>query len=188
MRFDISRLRRADGIVGVSAIAFFIFLFFFEWLGGSTSSSIAGVGSVSSNGWRSFPASSWIWLITIIVALGSIVLVADGRRLETPLQPGVIVLGLGALSSALILFRIIHHPSAGASAVVGLTHLSYSYGLKIGIWLGLLAAVGIAYGGYLQLRARDGSTSDARGPTSGAFSGLTVGGGSSAGSPPARNS
>ena len=30
-----------------------------------------------------------------------------------------------------------------------------SYGIKLGIWLGLIAALAIAAGGYLQLRAED---------------------------------
>ena len=36
MSFDISRLRRADQIVGGSAIALFIFMFFFKWYGVSS--------------------------------------------------------------------------------------------------------------------------------------------------------
>src|SRR6202035_173323 len=42
MSFDISRLRRADQIVGAGAVAFFIILFFLKWYGVSSN-----VGAVS---------------------------------------------------------------------------------------------------------------------------------------------
>jgi hypothetical protein len=74
MSFDVNRLRRADWIVGGGAVAFFIFLFFFKWYGVSSNvGSIAGVnvgGSISKSGWDTFTNSRWIWLITIIVAVG----------------------------------------------------------------------------------------------------------------------
>ena len=188
MSFDISRLRRADQIVGGGAILFFIFLFFFKWFGGSVSGALPA-GSVStgssSTGWDTFTNSRWIWLITIIVALGSVVLVAGQRTLEIPLKPSVVVAGLGALSTIFILYRIIHHPSASAS----FAGIHASYGIKIGIWLGLIAALAITYGGYLQMQAEGTSLSDVREQASSAFSGITApartsssGGGSSAGS------
>jgi hypothetical protein len=188
MSFDISRLRRADQIVGGGAILFFIFLFFFKWFGGSVSGALPA-GSVStgssSTGWDTFTNSRWIWLITIIVALGSVVLVAGQRTIKSPIQPSVIVAGLGALSTIFILYRIIHHPSASAS--FGGIHASY--GIKIGIWLGLIAALAITYGGYLQMQAEGTSLSDVREQASSAFSGVAAptrapssGGGSSAGS------
>jgi hypothetical protein len=180
MTFDISRLRRADQIVGVSAIAFFIFLFFFKWFGGSVSGTLP-TGTISSGvswtGWHTFTNSRWLWLLTIIVALGSVVLVAGQGKLEIPIAPGSVVAGLGALSALFILYRIIHHPSA-ATSFGGVTA---SYGIKIGIWLGLIAALGITYGGYLQMQEQDASTGHPREGPSGAFTGLTAPGG--AGSP-----
>jgi hypothetical protein len=173
MSLDISRLRRADWIVGGGAVALFIFLFFFKWFGVSSNiSTVAGVnvgGSASSNGWDTFTNSRWIWLITIIVALGAVVVIAGQRKLESPVQPSVIVAGLGALSTVLILYRIIHHPTANAS--VGAFHASV--GIKIGIWLGLIAAAAITYGGYLKMQDEGTSLSDVREQASGALSGMT---------------
>jgi len=175
MSFDISRLRRADQIVGAGSIAFFVILFFFKWYGISSNvPTIAGlnVGSanVTRSGWDTFTNSRWIWIITIIVALGSVVLVASQRKLEIPVQPGVIVAGLGALSTVFILYRIVHHPTASAS--FGSFHASV--GIKIGIWLGLIAALAITYGGYLQMRAEGTSLTDVREQASEAFSGVTA--------------
>jgi hypothetical protein len=183
MSFDVNRLRRADWIVGGGAVAFFVFLFFFDWYGFSSNvSTIAGVnvgGSVSRSGWDTFTNSRWIWLITIIVALGSVVLVAGQRKLETPVQPGAIVAGLGALSTIFIVYRIIHHPTASAS--FGSFHASV--GIKIGIWLGLIAALAIVYGGYLQAQEEGTSFSDVRDQAAGALGRMTspAGEGSSTG-------
>lgn len=161
MSFEVSRLRRADWIVGASAVAFFVFLFFFKWYGGSVKG-VGPVGSVnygsSSTGWSTFTNSRWIWLITIIVALGSVALVALQRRLESPIQPSVIVAGFGALSTVLILYRIIHHPHGSA----GFAGVEASYGIKIGIWLGLIAAAALTYGGYLQMTEEGTSLADVR--------------------------
>jgi hypothetical protein len=194
MSFDISRLRRADQIVGAAAIAFFIILFFFKWYGISSNvTSIGGVnvggGNITRSGWDTFTNSRWIWIITIIVGLGSVVLVAGQRKLELPLEPGVIVAGLGALSTVFILYRIIHHPTASAS--FGSFHASV--GIKLGIWLGLIAAMGITYGGYLQMQEEGTSLADVREQASDAFSGMTTaaGGASStaaAAEPPAPTS
>jgi hypothetical protein len=172
MSFDISRLRRADQIVGGGAIAFFVFLFFFNWYGVSSNvGTITGVNiNVSKSGWDTFTNSRWIWIITIIVALGSVVLVAGQRKLELPIQPGVIVAGLGALSTVFIFYRIVHHPTASASS--GGFHASV--GIKIGIWLGLVAALATTYGGYLQMQEEGTSLADVREQASDAFSGITT--------------
>ncbi len=175
MSFDVSRLRRSDQIIGGSAIAFLIFLFIFKWYGGSASSSIGGVNySVSANGWHTFTDSRWLWIITIIVALGAVAISAGVLELKSPVQPGVLVAGLGALSTIFILYRIVHHPSGGASSSFGAVHVAYSYGIKIGIWLGLVAAVGITYGGYLGMQDEGTSLSDVREQASGALSGLSA--------------
>jgi hypothetical protein len=157
MSFDLSRLRRSDWMVGGGAVAFFIFLFFFNWYGGSYKGSVPVSGSFSASssasGWDTFTNSRWIWLITIVVSIGAVVLVAGQRKLDLPVRLSTVVLGLGALSTLLILYRIIHHPSGGAS----FAGASFSYGIKIGIWLGLIAAAAITYGGYLMMGEDDPS-------------------------------
>jgi hypothetical protein len=173
MNFDISRLRRSDQIIGVSAILFFVFLFIFKWYGVSSSSSVSGVSfSSSANGWNTFHNSRWLWIITIIVALGAVAVSAGLLNLKSPVQLGVLVTGLGALSAIFILYRIFDHPSAGASGTIAGVHYSASAGIKIGIWLGLIAAVGLTYGGYLAMQDEGTSLADVREQASGAFSGL----------------
>jgi hypothetical protein len=182
MSFDISRLRRADQVIGGGAIAFIVFMFLFKWYGVSFSGSASFAGlslNHSANGWNTFTNSRWIWLLTIIVALGAVVLVAGQRELNSPVPVSVLVAGLGALSTILILYRIIHHPSAGVAVPGG----SASAGIKIGIWLGLIAAAAITYGGYLGMQAEGTSLAGVRGQASEAFHSVTApAGGSSGGS------
>lgn len=168
----------ARRIVAVAAVAFAVFLFFFDWFGGSVTGLPLGAhlvgATVSTTGWQTFTVSRWVWLLTILVALGSVVATSNGYKDEGPLPLNALVGGLGALASALIVIRILHHPGPSVSG----TAVHISYGIKAGIWLGLLAALAIALGGYLQTlperpqTAKDATPED----PAAAFSGLTVGG------------
>jgi hypothetical protein len=181
MNFDASRLRRSDQIIGGSAIAFFIFLFFFHWYGGSSSTPL-GSTSGGDNGWHTFSNSRWIWLITIIVALVAVAVASGALNLKSPVSLSTIVTGLAALSTLLIFYRIIHHPHGGVSGSIGGVHYSASYGIKIGIWLGLIAAALLTYGGYLAMQSEGTSLADVREQASGALSNLSAqAGGSGAG-------
>jgi hypothetical protein len=116
-----------------------------------------------------------VWLATIALALGSVLAATSGFRLEGPVQVGAVVFGMGLLSSVLILYRIVHHPGEDAS----LHGLHIIYGIKLGIWLGLLAALAIALGGYLQLLGEGRTEVEEPGEPAeedpgSAFSGLTV--------------
>ena len=184
MNFDVNQLRRSDRIVGGGAIALFIFMFLFKWYGGSASSSFGNLSVSSSlNGWHTFHNSRWIWLATILVAVGLVVLRAARSEFQSPIPPGALVAGLGALSTLLIFYRIVHHPSGSGN--LGLAH--FSYGIKLGIWLGLIAAAVITYGGYLAMSEEGTSLAGLRGAAGETLAGLTSQGGSGSGpvAPPA---
>lgn len=168
------RLRRADTILAGGALALLAFMLLLDWFGETANGTLPGKGlsgaNSSSSGWETFTISRWIWLLTIVVALGSVLVAAGGRRIERPVRASELVTLLGALSAVLILYRIIHHPTASVS--FGGFHASY--GIKLGIWLGLAAALTIVAGGYLQMRAEDDPP---RGPGPSreeSFAGLTV--------------
>ncbi len=187
MRLDASRICLPERIAAAGALALFVFLFFLDWYGGNITglfpgSHISG-GTISATGWEAFTSSRWIWLVTIALALGSVLSAAAAYRLEGPVQIGAVVFGMGLLSTVLIVYRIAYHPGASASG----HGIHISYGIKLGIWLGLIAALAITLGGYLQLRAEGQSPSPgvdrqpaeapderAESPGEQAFSGLTV--------------
>jgi hypothetical protein len=176
MEFDIGRLRNSHRLIGGGGVALFIFLFFFKWygvsFGGSLPGGVLGSASSSATGWDAFTSSRWIWLITIIVALGAVLIAAGTLKFESPVQLSIVVVGLGALSTVLIIYRIVHHPTASVPG--------FHAGIKIGIWLGLIAAAAITYGGYLAMNEEGTSLSDVREQASGALSNL-----SGQGTPPA---
>jgi hypothetical protein len=174
MELDLRRLRGADRLVGAGAVALLVFMFFFDWFGESVSGTLPGsdVGGAgfSATGWDTFTNSRWVWLLTSAVAIASVAAIAVQRRLPSTLPPGAIVMLLGFLSVVLILYRIVHHPAATAH----FAGFHASYGIRTGIWLGLIAALAIAVGGCLQLRAEGAPTPPAAEPAKGTFSGLTV--------------
>ena len=171
-----SRLRRCDRVIGAGALALLVIMFLFKWYGVSSHASVGGVSfSTSANGWHTFTNSRWLWLVTIVVALAAVWVQLDQRGLALPGRPGELAGGLGALSMIFILYRIINHPTATTSTTVAGVHYTASSGIKIGIWLGLIAAAAITYGGYLEMQEQSTTPSPAREPTGGtgaAFSGL----------------
>lgn len=166
----------ARRIVAVGAVALAVFMFFFDWYGGSVTGLPVGAhlvgATVSTTGWQTFTVSRWVWLLTILVALGSGVALSRGYKDDGQLPLSALVAGLGALASALIVIRILHHPGPSVSG----TSVHVSYGIKTGIWLGLAAALAIALGGYVQtLPEKSQKTKDAvPDDPAAAFSGLTV--------------
>jgi hypothetical protein len=149
-------ISRADWIVAAGAAVLAASLFLLDWYGGSlpglAKTAIPG-SALSSTGWEAFTTSRWVWAATIALALAAVMAAAAGFRRRGQVQVSAVVLLAGVVSSLLILYRIVHHPGANLSG--GTTHTTYE--IKLGIWLGLAAALAIAVGGYLQLRAENGA-------------------------------
>ncbi len=156
MSLDGARVRLPERIEAAGAVLLLLALFLLDWYGSDITGTLPGShisgGTFSATGWESFTGSRWIWLATIVLALGSTYAAAADQRLEGPVRLGACVFGLGVLSSLLILYRIVHHPGPGASG----HGVRIAYDVKLGIWPGLIAALAITVGGYLQLRSEGG--------------------------------
>jgi hypothetical protein len=174
--FDLGRLQRSDRLIGAGAVALLVAMFLFKWYGVSTSASVGGLRFTSdTNGWQTFTNSRWLWLVTIVVALAFVWTNAAQLELCWPVAPSLVVSALGGLSTIFIVFRIINHHTAGASETVAGVHYSASAGIEIGIWLGLIAAAAITFGGYLAMQPDGSATPDGherRHDADSAFSGL----------------
>ena len=155
MGFGGGSLRKGELVAGGGAVLLFVALFFLPWFApGGTSGSLgsrSGV-STSADGWHSLTNSRWILLITIAVSVGLVISAATQRSPAVPSTLSMISCVLGAVSSLLVLYRVIDHPFAAAGVAPVLA--------KPGIYCGLIAAVVIAYGGYLSLHAEGGSDVD----------------------------
>jgi hypothetical protein len=150
---DVNRLRTGEKVAGISAIALLLIMFIFDWFSVSISGSAGGFsfgGSVGGNAWESFGFIDIILFITAIAAIALAVTSANATELNAPVALSAVVTGLGILSVLLVLFRIISPPDFGAPSALD---DSLDVGRKIGVFLGLIATAGIAYGGWTAMQA-----------------------------------
>lgn len=132
---DPNRLKQGEQIAAGAAIVLFIVMFF-SWF---------GAGGFSATAWESFEYITSILAITIFTTLLIVGFRAAGRHLGD-LPGSVVITGLGGLSTLLVLYRLLD-PIAEADR-------------KIGLFLGLIAAAGIAIGGYLAMQEEGTSFDD----------------------------
>jgi hypothetical protein len=143
---ELDRLNTGEKIAGVSAILLFVLMFFVDWFGvevsgaGGLSGDFPGAGG---SAWDALDLIRFVLLLTVLAAVGLAALRLTDSTYEPPVPASTVVAVLGAISVLLILFRIIDPPSFGSFGGV-----SYDATLEVGIFLGLISAAGIAYGGY----------------------------------------
>jgi hypothetical protein len=148
---DVSRLRRGEQIAGVSGIALLLIMFIFDWF---TVEAAGGLGpSFGGNAWDTMEIIRFILLITALAAIALAVVSATQSKVDMPVALSAITAGLGILSVVLIIFRIISPPDGGVGDLIDV-------GRAIGVFLGLIAAAGVAYGGYLAMQEEGTSFSD----------------------------
>jgi uncharacterized membrane protein YhaH (DUF805 family) len=134
---EVDKLSTGEKIAGVSAVLLFIFMFF-DWFSVSVS---GGLFSASSgNAWDWLDVIPIILLIAIVAAVGVAVVRLTDAVFEPAISMNAVVAVLGAISFLLILYRIISPPDSGFSEI--------DVSPAFGIFLSLIAAAGIAYGGY----------------------------------------
>lgn len=148
------RVRRGALTSTASALVLLILMFWTKWYG------VAGVVDPSAarpavsgaeNAWHGLSVIRWVMLITILVALGSVVLHVSQRGHGTETDTSRLVAALGSLTAALLTYRVLID-LPGSSEVID---------QKLGALLGLLAGFGIALGGYesmLEQRVRAQTT------------------------------
>ena len=151
---EVDKLNTGEKVSAVSAILLFVFMFF-DWFGVKISGVAGFSGDVSGSGgsaWDALDVIPIFLMLAIVVAIGVAVIRLTDADLEPPVSLNAIVAALGGFAVLLILYRIIFPPDFGSFGGV-----SVDATLKFGIFLGLLAAAGIAYGGYSAMR-EEGAT------------------------------
>lgn len=152
---DVDKLNTGEKIAGVSAILLFVFMFF-DWFGVEISDSGGSVsfGGAGGSAWDALDFIPIVLVVAIVVALVNVFLRLSDSDYEPPISMNVAVTVLGGLAVLLILFRIISPPGFGTFGGV-----SVDATLEYGIFLGLLAAIGIAFGGYRGMQEEGSSFS-----------------------------
>lgn len=135
---DVNRLSTGEKIAGVSGILLFIFMFF-DWFTASASNGFISI-SVGGSAWDAMEVIPIILMIAIVAAVGVAVVRLTDAVFEPAISMNAVVAVLGAISVLLILYRIISPPDSGISEI--------SVDPAVGIFLGLIAAAGITFGGY----------------------------------------
>ncbi len=149
---DTSNVGRGEMIAGGSALALFFIMFIFDWFGvGGSFDTAVGTVEVSgggANAWQSFGFIDIILFLTIGAAIAVAAMAASSQSVNLPVAGSALVTGLGILSTVLILYRILDTP--------------FGADRKIGVFLGLIAAAGIAYGGWTAMQEEGTSFGEQR--------------------------
>jgi hypothetical protein len=124
MDFHPSRLRRGEVLAGAGAVLLLVFLLAGKWAG-------------SRSGWETLVSLRWLLAVTIAAAFGLVFVQATRPAPAVPVTMSLLVSVIGAISVLALVYRVLINPPAHQHAAA---------------YLGLLSAIGLAYGGYLSMR------------------------------------
>jgi hypothetical protein len=138
--FDRNRLSQGEMIAGISGLVLLIDMWF-KWYGVKVNTALGSFGGGGGpNAWEAFSLIDIIIFLVALIAIGVAVLRGLDRLPDMPYPPATLVTVAGAIAVLLILFRLIAQPFDVPDQV----DVTRSFG----IWLGLLSAAGITYGGW----------------------------------------
>lgn len=147
-------LRTGEKIAGASGVALLLIMFIFDWF--KVEAGVEGFGiSAGGNAWEWFGFIDIVLFVAAICAIALAVVAATQSDVNMPVALSAITAALGGLATLLVLYRIISPPDGGAGDLVDVSR-------SIGVFLGLIAAAGIAYGGWLAMQEEGTSFSDQR--------------------------
>jgi hypothetical protein len=174
--FDRNRLSTGELIAGIAGFVLLIDLWF-KWYGVKVSA--GGVLNnfnigVSANAWESFGFIDIVLFLVALIAIGVATLRALDRLPDMPFPPATLLTAAGGLALLLILYRTIDTP-VDTHGVNGIDVTR-----KFGLWLGLLSAAAITYGGWRAMQESGASF----GGVGAAGAGAGAGGGAAATSAP----
>ena len=98
----------------------------------------AGIEGVGFSAWQVLSLMDLFFFLTAAVAVGLAVVTLASATVSVPVAAGTLTAALGGISALLIVIRILVPP--------------VPYGTAIWIFVGLIAAVGIAIGGWMSMQ------------------------------------
>jgi hypothetical protein len=153
------RKQRRHGLTRGEAVALFaaILLFasmFVSWYDSEVSGQareikLGGGAGAGGSAWQTLELIPLILMLTIVVTVGAALLRLAGSKWEPEIPPSAAVAVLGGLSTLGILLRIVFPPDLG-----DLGGVAINANVELGAFLGLVAAAGVAYGGYRAMGER----------------------------------
>ncbi|HYH62799.1 MAG TPA: hypothetical protein VD766_13105 [Solirubrobacterales bacterium] len=161
---DVSRLSTGEKIAGAAAIALLIVMFI-SWFSldiqgaadlstddaEAAQEDLAGAvdpddDSVGINAWQAFGFIDIILLLAVIAGVGLAAMKLASTSVNLPVAVSAVTAGLGILATLLVIYRIIDTP--------------YGFDRGIGVFLGLIAVAGVAYGGWMAMQEEGTSFQD----------------------------
>jgi hypothetical protein len=137
---DLNKLTTGEKVIVASGILFLISMFF-PWWG----LDFGEFGSASNNGWDYF-LTGWLPLLLIIVMIGQIVIAkfTDTELPKPPLPWNQVHLIAGIAVAVLLILRVIIGASEGSGG------FEVDLDRMWGLWVALVAAIGVGVGGFLK--------------------------------------
>jgi hypothetical protein len=147
-----------EKLAGIAGLALLLIMFLFAWY------SWPSVGGISSslNGLDAFDAyDDWVGLILVFAAFSGMALALFGNGMaRIPISLSILSTVLGGISAIVVLIFIVSTPS-GPTFGAGGGLAEGSLGVEPGAWLGLIASVLLAIGGYMTMQEEGTSFADA---------------------------
>jgi hypothetical protein len=136
------RPQRGELVSAAGAVVLLALMFLAEWYGVD---GIPGRSQVSSaeNAWHGLTVVRWLMLLTIVAALGSLLIHATQRNHGVQTETAGVVAVLGTLTAVVLTWRVLIVLPSPAAVV----------DQKLGAYLGVLSAYAIALGGYDSIRS-----------------------------------
>ncbi len=127
-------LRRGELIAGGSAVVLAVLMFAAPWFG-------------AVDGWNGLTHLRWLELVAIVLALILVIAQATSRAPALPVSLSVITTVIGDLAFLALVYRVLINPPGHST--------------KVWAYLGLVAALALAWGGYLSMREEGWGEQDA---------------------------
>ena len=148
--FDLARVRSGELVAGLGGLALLVFMFVPDWytVKGPLAPTLANLGGRTTwDGWWGLAGARYLILLSVISALALLYFQAAQRAPAIPATFSVIVTVLGVASVLALIYRLLAGPPAEGGFL----------DQQAGVYLGLLAALAVTYGGYRSLREESGS-------------------------------
>jgi hypothetical protein len=156
---DVNKVGQGKRIAGIAGALLFIDLWM-SWFGvnldklGDAAKYLTNVDTTAT-AWQAFSLIDIIIAVTALVALAAFVMAATDTRVELPFSLTSAAAGLGALSTLLILYRIIDNPGDAPNSQIT---------VEWGCWIGLLLAAALTYGAWRAVGEETTTTPTAAAP------------------------
>jgi hypothetical protein len=154
---DVSRLNRGEQIAGIAGILLLLSMWIFDWFTVDAGSGAFQV-SVGGNAWEVFGGIDIVIFLAALAGIALALTALSSTEVNAPVALSAITAGLGILATLLILYRIIDVPDGDIPEGLGV-----DIGRGVGVFIGLILAGAVAYGGWAAMQEEGASF----GPTGG---------------------